>query len=104
MAPLAGEVSSETSHSRRDSTLNTQATKKRLATGVAALAIIAAPLVFAAPAQASNECQHFTHTHYHFPYAHRDSHRYDGSHWHYDNFHYHHYYNENHTTPYEKKC
>lgn len=62
------------------------------------------PVAMSVPAQAANDCQHFTHKHYHFPYAHYDTHRYDGSHWHYDQYHYHHYYNETHTTPYEKRC
>jgi hypothetical protein len=63
-----------------------------------------APLALAGPAVAADQCQHFTHSHYHFPYAHRDTHRYDGSHWHYDQRHWHHYYNVTHTTPYEKRC
>lgn len=62
------------------------------------------PLVAMPAAEAANDCQHFTHTHYHFPYAHRDEHRYDGSHFHYDQFHYHHYNDTTHTTPYEKRC
>jgi len=31
-----------------------------------------------APVQAADNCQHSTHKHYHFPYAHDDNHQYNG--------------------------
>lgn len=78
----------------------------RHAASAAALAVLVAAPVFMSDesAQAADRCQHYTHKRCHFPYAHCDTHRYDGSHWHYDQYHYHHYYNVTHTTPYEKRC
>ena len=76
----------------------------RLLAVVLSVGLVTSQLALGQPAEAANACQHFTHPHYHFPFAHRDTHRYDGSHWHYDQYHYHHYFNENHNTPYEKRC
>ncbi len=77
---------------------------RKILASAALLAASVGPLAIASPAQAANQCEHFTHRHYHFPYAHYDEHRYDGSHFHYDNYHYHHYKNTTHNTPYEKRC
>lgn len=51
-----------------------------------------------------DRCEQYSYAHYHFPYAHDDWHRYDGSHFHYDNTHQHHYSNTTHNTLYEKRC
>lgn len=78
---------------------------RRAIASAALIAAAAGPITLAvSPANAADDCQHFTHRHYHFPYAHYDTHEYHGSHWHWDQRHYHHYYNATHTTPYEKRC
>ena len=81
----------------------------RVVLAILAAVILAAALLLMSSnrdrAEAANACQHYTHTHYHFPYNHRDTHRYDGAHNHGD-VHYHHYNNLQHSDEpyYHKNC
>lgn len=78
---------------------------KKLASSVVAVGLMTggAMAVAVTPAAAANNCQHYSHWHYHFPYAHDDYHRYDGRSNLY-NTHTHFYRNTTHSDNYSKNC
>jgi hypothetical protein len=75
-----------------------------LAAVVLALALAYGVMVRGAqPAQAANNCQPFSHYHYHFPTAHNDYWHYHGS-WNDGTGHFHSYHNHTHGLSYFPQC
>jgi opacity protein-like surface antigen len=69
-----------------------------------ALAFAVSAVPSASSVAAADNCQHFSHTHYHFPYAHRDNYDNTGQAWYSNGEHWHEYHNTTHDDWFWKAC